>query len=183
MKVILILVGKTCSGKDSIVKELVKKHNYKRIITYSTRPMRKGEKQDITYHFISEDNFRQKIEEGFFAEWKTYNTEFGVLYYGTALKDLENAEDNSVIILTPDGVMDIKNKLNKKSTIIYVYANNATIKARLMKRKDNEREADRRLKHDNEKFRGIENEVNRIVYNNFDADINDVVDKILEFAR
>ena len=49
----LILIGKTASGKDTILNQLVKKHGYKKIVTYTSRPMRKGEKQDVTYHFIS----------------------------------------------------------------------------------------------------------------------------------
>ena len=137
--------------------------------------MRKGEKQDVTYHFISEEDFKQKINEGFFAEWKSYITVDGVWYYGTALEDLENADDKSVIILTPDGYRDVANKLSKKPISIYIYANNATIKKRLLKRGDDKNEAQRRLEHDNEDFKGIENEVDRIVYNNDGIDIDDVV--------
>lgn len=181
---ILIICGKTASGKDKTVDELVLKHGFKKVITYCTRPMRKGEKQDVTYHYISEEEFRQKIEDGFFAEWKSYDTEFGTWYYGSALEDLENADDKSVIILTPEGYRDVKRNLpNKNITAIYIYANNATIKIRLMKRKDNEKEADRRLEQDNEDFKGVENEVDKIVYNNYDTDIDDVVNKILEYVR
>ena len=84
MIAILILVGKTASGKDTILNQLVKKHGYKKIVTYTSRPMRKGEKQDVTYHFISSQEFQKMIGQGLFAEYKTYNTEFGVWYYGTA---------------------------------------------------------------------------------------------------
>ena len=45
------------------------------------------------------EEFNQKIEEGFFAEYQSYNTEFGVWNYGTALDDLENSDDKSVIIM------------------------------------------------------------------------------------
>ena len=183
MIIILILVGKTASGKDSIINELVAKHGYKKIITYTSRPMRKGEKQDITYHFVSEDDFKQKIENNFFAEWKTYNTEFDVWYYGTAIEDLENAEDNSVIILTPDGVRDVLPKLSNKPKVFYIYANNLTIKKRLISRGDDKTEAERRLLHDNEDFKGVENKVDKIVFNNEGTRIKDVVNKILELME
>jgi len=39
------------------------------------------------------------------------------------------------------------------------------------------------LIRDNEDFKGIENEVDRIVYNNDCTNINEVVDKILEFLE
>lgn len=180
---ILILIGKTASGKDKTVSELVPKHGFKKVITYTTRPMRKGEEQDITYHYISEEEFKQKIEDGFFAEWKSYDTEFGTWYYGSALEDLEKADDKSVIILTPEGYRDVVEKLSNKPAAIYIYANNATLKKRLLKRGDDKNEAQRRLEHDNEDFKGIENEVDRIVYNNDGTNINEVVSKILEFVR
>ena len=179
----IVIIGKTCSGKDTIVNKLISLHTYKRIVTYTNRPIRKGEKQDITYHYIPEEEFKQKIEDGFFAEYKSYDTEFGTWYYGSALEDLEKADDKSVIIFTPDGYRDIVEKLSNRPTAIYIYANNATIKKRLLKRGDDKNEAQRRLEHDNEDFKGIENEVDRIVYNNDGTDIDEVVSKILEFVE
>ena len=179
---ILILIGKTSSGKTLIKEKLIEK-GFAGITTYTSRPMRKGEKQDVTYHFISDKDFKQKINEGFFAEWKSYITADGVWYYGTALEDLKNGEYNSVIILTPDGYRDVVNKLSENPTAIYVYANNSTIKKRLMMRGDNPNEAQRRLDHDNEDFKGIENEVDKIVYNNDGTNIDEVVQKILEFCK
>ena len=90
-----------------MVKKLVEK-GYSRIVRYSTRPKRKGEKQDITYHFISDEEFKYKIDEGFFAEWKSYITNEGVWYYGSSLEDIENADNKSVIILFRQGYRDIK---------------------------------------------------------------------------
>ena len=179
---ILVLIGKTSSGKTLIKEKLIEK-GFTGITTFTSRPKRKGEKQDITYHYISEEEFKQKIDDGFFAEWKSYDTEFGKWYYGTSLEDLENADDKFVIILTPDGYRDVANKLSKKPISIYIYANNPTIKKRLLKRGDDNNEAQRRLEHDNEDFKGIENEVDRIVYNNDGTNINEVVQKILEFCK
>ena len=178
---ILILIGKTSSGK-TLIKEKLIENGFTGITTYTSRPMRKGEKQDVTYHFISEEDFKQKINEGFFAEWKSYITVDGVWYYGTSLEDLENADDKSVIILTPDGYRDVVNKLSKKPIAIYIYANNPTIKKRLLKRGDDNNEAQRRLEHDNEDFKGIENEVDRIVYNNEGDTIDGAVQKILKYV-
>lgn len=183
MIIILCILGKTSSGKTSIVNKLISEQNMNPIITYTTRPMRDNEKQDSTYHFISEKDFKQKINDKFFAEYKTYNTKSGVWYYGTALKDLEKADDKTVIVLTPGGYRDIVNKLQNKPVSIYIYANNLTIKKRLIKRGDDPKEAERRLQHDNEDFKGIENEVDRIVYNNDGTNIDDVVSKILELLE
>lgn len=179
----IILLGKTSSGKDTVLNRLVARYDYKKLVTYTTRPMRDGEEQDVTYHFLSEDDFKQKIENRFFAEWKTYNTEFGIWFYGTALDDLENADDKSIIILTPQGYFDIKNKLSNNVVSVYISANNKTIKKRLLKRGDDRNEAQRRLEHDNKDFAGIENQVDKIIYNNEGTNIDDVVEKLLNVIK
>ena len=179
----LVISGKSSSGKDLVVKKLVEKC-YSRIVRYTTRPKRKGEQQDITYHFITREEFNQKIEEGFFAEYQSYNTEFGVWYYGTSFEDLHNANNKSVIILEPQSYRDIKDESpNKDITCIYLYANNSTIKKRLEKRGDNPNEVIRRMESDNEDFKAFENEVDRIVYNNDGTNIDEVVSKILKYLE
>lgn len=178
-----IICGKTSSGKSVIVNKLVDTYGFKKLVTYTSRPTRNGEIDGIDYHFISKEDFLHKIDEGFFAEYKSYDTEFGTWYYGTALCDLENAEDNTVVILTPDGYRDVCKKLENKPTCIYIYANNSTIKKRLVKRGDNENEAERRLNEDNKDFKDFEYEADKIFYNNSDTAINDVVERILEFVR
>lgn len=179
----IILTGKTASGKDSVVSELISTHGYKKIVTYTSRPQRKGERNGKEYHFISEEEFKSKIEDGFFAEWKTYNTEFGVWYYGTALSDLENASDKDVIILTPAGIKDVLGKLHKKPKVIYIYANNGTIRRRLELRGDDTAEARRRLEHDNIDFKGLEFEVDKIIYNNDGEQISEIAKKIIDYAN
>ena len=180
---IIVLAGKSASGKNFVARKL-EECGYKTIVTYTTRPKRKGEKQDITYHFISDEEFKQKIEEGFFAEYQSYNTEFGVWYYGTSFEDLKNANDKSVIILEPQSYRDIKDELSDKNiTCIYLYANSSTIKKRLEKRGDNPNEIIRRMESDNEDFKGFENEVDRIVYNNDGDSIDDIVSKILKYLE
>lgn len=179
----ICIVGKTCSGKDTIVNKLISLHDFKRIITYTTRPIRKGEKQDVNYHFITLDDFNKKVKEGFFAEWKSYMTVDGVWFYGTALEDLENADDNTVVILTPNGYRDIVHKMKNKPKCIYIYANNNTIQNRLVQRGDSKEEAARRLEHDNEDFKDFEYEADKIFYNNNGTDLNDVVDRIINFTK
>lgn len=176
-----VLVGKTCSGKTTIANKLIDLYGFKKIITYTSRPMRKGEKQGIDYHFISDEYFKHCIENDHFAEWKSYDTVEGTWYYGTALEDLENTDNNSVIILTPDGYRDVCKKLKDKPKCIYIYANNETIKNRLIQRGDDENEANRRLKHDNEDFKDFEYEADKIFYNNEGTNLDEVVERILRF--
>ena len=182
MRNILVICGKTASGKNLVRDILVEKYNYNPIVTYTSRPPRKGEKQDVTYHFISTDEFIEKINNGFFAEWKDYVTNDGIWYYGTALDDCMNASDKDVIILTPDGVRDLKNN-DVNLIVVYLYSNLKTIRHRLEFRGDDEKEVERRISSDIKDFKDAEMLADRIVYNNLNDNIDNVVQNIVYWYK
>ena len=163
----IILLGKSASGKDTVVNNLIHNYGYEKIITWTTRPMRPGEKQDVTYHFTDDEDFEEKIEEGFFAEWKKYNSVFGTWYYGTAVQDITNNSNNKIIILTPSGYEDIKEYINDEEILsVYLDSSLRTLYKRLKFRGDNPKEIKRRLLHDIKDFKGIKNKVNVVIKNN-----------------
>lgn len=175
----IVLIGKTCSGKTTIANELMKS-GFHKIITTTSRGIRENEAQDIDYHFVPNDKFIEKIRNNEFVEWKSYNTVDGVWYYGTTYDELQQADDKSVLIITPRGLKELLDK-GYDIISIYIYANNNTIKKRLIDRGDSKDEAERRLLSDNEEFKHAEKLVDRIFYNNSTDNINDVVNKIREY--
>lgn len=111
---------------------------------------------------------------------KQYLSASGLWYYGTAKKDYEK-DCKMVSILTPDGVNTLISKgINPK--VIYIYANQTTVKNRLLKRGDNKEEAERRMKADNVDFRGAEMLANRIIYNNEGKELSEVVNEVLKWG-
>lgn len=178
------IMGKTCSGKTRIVEELCKRYGYHKLVTYTTRPTRKAEKDGVDYHFISAKDFEDKIHMGFFAEYKQYDTNDGVWSYGVAREELEHADNKTVLIVTPDGYRDIiKEYSDLKCRLLYIYANNKTVKNRASKRGDNTKEIERRIKADNEDFKGVESLADKIVYNNDCDDLNMVLEKINDYVE
>ncbi len=178
----LILMGKSASGKTVVRDQLVEKYKFNPIVTYTTRPMRKGEVPDITYHYISKDDFLKKINDGFFAEWKKYKVDEDIWYYGTAKVDIDDADDNSVIILTPDGVRDVT-KCKENIAVIYLYANTRTIKDRLLKRNDSNDKIEDRMKRDSVDFKNAEFLADKIVYNNEEMNFENVVENVVTQYR
>lgn len=178
-------MGKTCSGKSYIAKNLEIKHEFHRILTTTSRPMRKGEMQDVDYHFISKEEFLDKIESDYFVEYKTYETSSGTWYYGTSYESLANIDDdkNYVVILTPKGYKELIRKVNIPHKSIYVYASYSTLMKRLKKRNDKNDSPQRRLERDNEDFKGAEFIVDKLVYNNDGEDIDKVTEKIIKIVE
>lgn len=179
IEMILILIGKTASGKDTIAKELVRNYQFHKIITYTTRPPRPTEKDGIDYHFISKSDFQAKIKSNFFVEWKVYKSAFGDWYYGTALDDLQ---DNSVVILTPLGVCDLAKTGQCSFRVALIDSPMEIRMQRLVDRGDEYTEALRRLKYDEKDFSIPA--VNRLVdfkVENMDQPIENIAREIFDF--
>lgn len=158
----LVLCGKTASGKDTIQKELLKK-GMTSAVSYTTRPMRKGEAEGVNYHYISEKDFLQKKEEGFFAETTSYKVASGdTWYYGSAVEDMS---DSKVIILNPDGLRAIQANKELNPVIFYIVSDDETIWNRLRKRGDNSEEARRRLNADDKDFQDIDKQIDFAIKN------------------
>ena len=152
----ILLVGKTCSGKDTIRKELIKL-GMNSVVTYTTRPPRDGEINGITYHFISKEDFFEKEQKGFFAETTSYNVASGdTWYYGSAVEDLT---EDKVIIVNPYGLKQIKKIQSLKPVSFYLKTSEKTIIKRLKKRGDAMDEGIRRLSRDNKDFQYVHNSV------------------------
>ena len=58
---IFVLTGKSSTGKDRMYRELLADETLglRRVVLYTTRPMRAGEEEGRQYHFIDEDAYRK----------------------------------------------------------------------------------------------------------------------------
>ena len=98
-------MGKSSSGKDTIYKRLLADETLglKRIVTYTTRPIRKGEKDGEEYYFIGEEDVERLSKEGKIVELRAYDTVHGIWKYMTvADENINLAANNYVIIGTPE---------------------------------------------------------------------------------
>lgn len=164
----IVLIGKSCSGKDSVAKILFFM-GYTRVVTCTTRPMRTGEIDGVDYYFISQDEFMKMIEKRDFAEYRSYETQRGMWLYGSRIDDYKYATEK-VIILTPEGLINIRKKYpNLPITAIYLEVSNKELKRRMMLRANmsNEdiKEVKRRYKADKKDFKHIKKYVDYVVNN------------------
>ena len=68
----IILVGPTASGK-TFLRNRFEDKGFECDVSYTTRPMRPGEKDGVHYHFLEVKIFEEMIKEGGFYEWVEYN--------------------------------------------------------------------------------------------------------------
>jgi guanylate kinase len=85
---LIIVAGPSGVGKSTMVERVCKEvpHLFD-TVTYTTRSMRKGESEGQPYYFVSEDEFKEKVAQGFFVEWAVVHNK----YYGTPKQQIEDA--------------------------------------------------------------------------------------------
>lgn len=102
----LVLCGKSGSGKDTIAGEILRKYSEdsKRLVSHTSRPMRDGEENGREYYFISEKKFLEGIKNNNFVEYRSYNTlvegKPDKWYYGT--QKFEKTSDGTLLVAIKD---------------------------------------------------------------------------------
>ncbi|TXE89294.1 guanylate kinase [Campylobacter volucris] len=132
---ILIISGPSGAGKSTLLQRLFKeKENIYFSISSTTRAPRENEKNGVDYHFISEVEFKQGIENGEFLEWALVHKN----YYGTSLIPIKKAlEDGKSVIFDIDvqGFCIVKEKMSNFITSVFVTTKNKKeLEKRLLKR-------------------------------------------------
>lgn len=149
----LCLLGKSCAGKDTIQKELIKM-GMESVVSYTTRPPRPGEIDGVAYHFITKEDYIEKAQSNFFAETTSYDVAIGDTWcYGSTIEDLT---DEKVAIINPHSLRQLRQISSLNLIAFYITATEEVIWNRLRERGDNLAEAERRFNADNRDFYGIE---------------------------
>ena len=154
---IVALYGKAGAGKDRFLQEIMKNEPglCHEIVSCTTRPPREGEINGVNYHFLTVEEFTQKVLNGDMLE----ATEFRAWWYGTPLLSLDPDKVN-IGVFNPAGMVAIKE--DPRLDVIPVKVE-ASDKVRLMRQLNREDSPDvaeiiRRYQTDEKDFREYEAE-------------------------
>ena len=136
------LMGKSAAGKDSIYAELLKrKKNLKKVVTYTTRPMRSGEREGVEYHFVSEEIMRRMHKEDRIIECREYPTVYGPWFYFTADDGQINPDTGSYLMIgTLDAYVALRKRYGEAVVPIYVETDDGERLARALERERSQKE-------------------------------------------
>ena len=97
---ILLMVGISGAGKDTIKDELLKKDDYHHIVSHTTRKMRMNdgilEQNGVEYHFIDFETAETMLDNHAYVEANIYSENI----YGTSLAEIQMAHDEGKIAIT-----------------------------------------------------------------------------------
>lgn len=154
----IVIVGESASGKSTVEKILSSTYGFESVTSCTTREPRENEINGIDYFFLTELEFRDKVENDEFVESAVYNS----WHYGSLKSQYK---PNSVAVMTPHGLRQLKKKLDIPIFAVYINVPRRDRLIKILQRGDNIEEAYRRNVSDVGQFDGIEDEVDLIVDN------------------
>ncbi len=132
--ILLVVSAPSGCGKDSVISQLKKINtDVKQSISMTTRKIRPGEVDGVDYYFTDTDDFKKKIDEGYFLEYVNYGGNF----YGTPKKkisDLLNECECVLLKIEVEGAGNVRKAFPDAVSVFIVPPSLEELKIRLKNR-------------------------------------------------
>ena len=130
---LIVLSGPSGCGKGTIVQEILKDGDCAVSVSATTRSPREGEENHVHYHFLSKEEFEQRIANDGLLEYAEYCDN----YYGTPRAEVEamRASGKHVILeIEVQGAFQVRERCPEAILVFTIPPSIAELRRRLEKR-------------------------------------------------
>ncbi len=144
---VFVITGPSGVGKGTLIKQLLERvPGLALSVSATTRPPREGEEDGVDYHFLTEDEFKERREAGDFLEFASYSGN----HYGTLNSELDRCLDKGrsvVLEIEVQGATKVRAARPDSIQIFIAPPDESVLRERLTGRGTDSAEAiDKRLK-------------------------------------
>lgn len=144
--ILFVMSGPSGTGKGTVCNELLRTENIFLSVSATTRGIRKGETDGVTYNYMYREEFEALIEAGEMLEYAIYNGN----YYGTPKRNVEKMLEqgtNVLLEIEPQGALSVKEQFPEAVLIFVIPPSMDELKRRLEERgRETEEQISERLR-------------------------------------
>lgn len=144
---LLIFTAPSGAGKTTIVRHLLDTFDHLAFsVSATNRPMRPGEVDGESYHFLSTDEFHRRVEAGEFVE---HEEVYPGRYYGTLRSEIDRlwAQGKTVVFdIEVKGATNLKKRFPGNSYAVFVNPPSPEVLFKRLKDRSTETEEDLRVR-------------------------------------
>jgi guanylate kinase len=171
---VLVVTGPSGVGKGTLIRELCRHFPDLRLsVSATTRPPRSGEENGRDYHFLSPEDFEERVQAGDFLEHATYAGN----RYGT-LRD-EVAEGPVVLEIEVQGARQVREALPEAVQAFIAPPSTEALRERLLDRGTDSPEVIRKRLEVAEEELAAQHEFPHVIVND---DLNTAVQELRDLA-
>ena len=117
------LIGKSCSGKTTILNDLLTKLEIPILMSYTTRPPRDGEIDGVDYNFVTMNTFDNDYKNEDILEYDCFriNSLKETWVYYTKKSDLLLPNTSQIKIVSPVGLSQLMSHKELRDNIVSIY--------------------------------------------------------------
>lgn len=133
-------MGKSSTGKDTLYKRIISDSSLplKTVVSYTTRPIRSGERDGCEYFFTTVEKYHEHLAGGSVIEHRCYHTTMGDWYYYTVDDgQIDLSSSSYIMIPTLESYGQLRDYYGEDSIVpIYIEVDGASRLRRSISREE-----------------------------------------------